>query len=333
MKKIGIGVIGAGFMGSMHAKIFNNLPNVNLVGIADLNTAKSKELAESLGIKAFKDYHAMLKEKEIEAVSICVSDNNHLKPTVDACKAGKHILLEKPIASDLEEAETIVKEAKKNKVRLTVGHLLRLDPRYYSLRKNVDSGKIGYPLSIFTQRNSPITDGPARYGSKGNLTLHVAVHDVDLILWVMQKKIRRIYAEHVSIALKKLNIEDAIFVTLKFEDGSIGSMHYNWALPKSFPTHIDAKMQVIGTKGYASVDFAEQGLTICGEEGYQWPDVIHWPEINGIIKGDLHEELVSFVDALVNKKEFIITADESFEAVKIALAINESLKKEKVINL
>lgn len=333
MRRLGVGVIGTGFMGEMHARILRDLPNVELVGVYDQQWILSSTVAESLGVKAFRSLEELLAHKDLDAVSICVSDDNHLEPTLAACEAGKHILLEKPIATNLDDAIQIVEAAKANDVRLTVGHLLRLDPRYAQLKHYVHSGGIGNPISIYTRRNSPKTDGPARYGSSGILTLHVAVHDMDLVLWIMEKRVVRVYAERVSIALKDLGIEDAIFATLKFEDGSIGCLQYNWALPKAYPTHIDAKMEVIGTDGMAAVDCADQGLWLCGNQGYQWPDTLHWPEIHGRIGGSLKDEVSAFVDAVLNGTEMIITPEESVEAVRLALAVMDSLENESVVSL
>ena len=333
MKKLGIGVIGTGFMGQMHASIFHDLPNAELIGVTDQDPQRAKDLADKLGVKAFEHYHSLLKCSDIEAVSICVSDHNHLEPTIASSEAGKHIFLEKPIATCLEDANTILKATIKNNVRLTVGHLLRFDPKYLLLKQYVDEGGIGQPISIYTHRNSLITDGPVRYGHNGCLTLHVAVHDMDLILWIMKKKVVRVYAERVSIALKNIGIDDAISATLKFEDGSIACMQYNWVLPSTFPTHIDAKMEIIGTKGYAAVDCANQGICTCGNEGYRLPEATHWPELRGQVRGDLREELSAFVDAILNKKEFAITPQESINAVKLALAIMQSITEERVVIL
>lgn len=334
MNELGIGVIGTGFMGKMHANIFRRLPNCKLVGVTDKNLNAASDVAKKLGIKVFNNYDEMLNSEEIDAVSICVSDAEHLAPAVAAAKAKKHILLEKPIATVEDEAELIVKEASKNNVKLAVGHLLRFDSRYRMLKNTIDSGELGQLTSIYTRRNSPISDGPARYGRHGNLTLHVAVHDIDLVLWMMNKKPIRVYAESVSIANKSLGIEDAIFASVKFEDGSIGCLQYNWALPKNFPTHIDAKMHVIGTKGYGSVDCADQGVWICSDsEGLVFPDLTHWPEFDGQITGNLREELSGFVNSIVYGEDFGITPSEAVDSVKLALAIIKSIQNETVITL
>jgi len=334
VKEVRIGVIGTGFMGKMHANIFSRLPNCRLVGITDKNSREASEVAKKINTRVFKDYEELLLSDEIDAVSICVSDAEHLGPAVAAAKAGKHILLEKPIATIEQEAEIIAKEAAANNVKLAVGHLLRYDSRYRMLKYSIESGELGEITTIYTRRNSPISDGPARYGKHGNLTLHVAVHDIDLVLWMMQKKPIRVHAESVSIANKSLGIEDAIFATIKFEDGSIGCLQYNWALPKSFPTHIDAKMQVVGTKGFGSVDCSDQGVWICSDsEGLIFPDLTHWPEFSGQIAGDLREELSGFVNSILHEEDFAITPNEAVESVKLALAIIESIENETVVNL
>lgn len=328
-----MGVVGAGFMGEMHARIFSDLPNARLVGIMDIDFERAKGVAEALGTKAFRSLEELLKQDGLDAVSICVSDDYHLEPVLAACEAGKHILLEKPVATSHEDARAIARAVKEHNVRMMVGHLLRFDSKYGQLKQYVESGDLGDIISIYTRRNSPIDHGPKRYGKDGCLTLHVAVHDLDLVLWVAQKKVKRVYAERACIALKDLGIDDAVFATIKFDDGSIAALQYNWVLPKKFPTAIDAKMQVIGTKGYAAVDFADQGLWFCGDDGLRWPDVAHWPAVRGSIRGDLREELAGFVKAVLGDDEFMVSVDEAVAAVDLALAIMKSLDEERVVEL
>ena len=158
MKRLGVGVIGVGFMGEMHAKLYSDLPNVELVGLYDQKLARASEIAESLGVKAFGSLEELLAHDGIDAVSICVSDNYHLKPTLAACKAGKHVLLEKPIATNLDDATRIVEAASENNVRFAIGHLLRLDPRYAQLKHYVHGGGIGTPISIYTRSDPLIPD-------------------------------------------------------------------------------------------------------------------------------------------------------------------------------
>lgn len=327
MKKLGVGVIGAGFMGEMHARIYSGIPGVKLVAVADEQLARAEIVAQKLGATAYHDYHDLLGRDDIDAVSICVSDDRHLLPTVAATEARKSILLEKPIATTLDESEKIVEAARKNGVLLTVGHLLRFDPRYVGLKTYLDSGNIGEPVSIYTRRNSPITEGPKRYGSRGNLTLHVAVHDIDLILWYMRSRVVRVYAEKASIALKDIGIDDAVFATLKFESGAIGNLEYSWILPASSPTKIDAKLELMGTKGVGYVDIAEQGVRLCGADGVLMPDTGHWPEFGGLIRGDLREEIMSFVDCVKSGRQPAVSPEDAYEAVRVALAIIRSAEE------
>ncbi|NPV78754.1 MAG: Gfo/Idh/MocA family oxidoreductase [Firmicutes bacterium] len=333
MQELGVGVIGVGFMGEMHARIYQQIPGVKLMGVADENFARAREVGEKLDVAAYDNIDDLLGRDDISAVSICVSDDRHLKPAVAAARAKKHILLEKPIATDLDEGRQIIEAAKENGVLLTVGHLLRFDPRYAGLKEYQESGGIGQPVLIYTRRNSPITEGPKRYGRKGILTLHVAVHDIDLMLWYIRSKVVRVYAERAAIALKDLGIDDAVFATIKFENGAIGNLEYSWILPPASPAKIDARLEIVGTKGAGYVDLSDQGLRFVGAEGVSFPDTGHWPEFDGMIRGDLREEIMAFVDCVKSGKPPVISPEEALEAVRVALAIMQSIKEERPVNL
>lgn len=333
MDKVRFGVIGTGFMGSMHARAFAEMPQAELVAVADVNAQRAKGVAERFGTDWYTDFRQLISREDIDAVSICTLDKHHLEPTLLAIEKGKHIFLEKPITTDLSEADRIIMAANRARVKLQVGHLLRFDPRYAQVKHYIDSGTIGDPIHIYARRNSPRNEGPARYGSELPLALHVTVHDLDLILWYVQKEPTSIYARSISKHLAQLGIEDSLFAIISFDDGPIVSVESSWVLPAKSATRIDASLEIVGTKGMAEVNCAEQGLYLATDNDATYPDTLHWPIVNGYIYGDVREELIQFVNCVATDKPPLVTGEEAKKAVKLALAIVESAKTGEVVKL
>lgn len=187
-KTVKVAVIGAGFMGSMHASIFANDPRAELVAVVDRYTARGQALAVSIGkdVRSYASHEELLAQEALDLVSICTPDHLHLEPALAIAAKGVNLFIEKPIASTIEDGRRIVEACKAANVKLGVGYLLRFDPRYYKARELIEAGKIGKPIHIYARRNSARTEGPKRYAGTLPLAMHVTVHDVDMVLWMLK---------------------------------------------------------------------------------------------------------------------------------------------------
>lgn len=325
MAEVKVGVIGVGGMGGQHARIFSEMPDVELFALADLNKKCLNEQAEKFGVEnTFEDYHNLIQLDELDIVDICIPDELHYNPVMDTLEAGKHIFLEKPLATDLDEARKIVAASKNYNTKFMVGYLLRFDPRYIQVKKAIDNGELGEIIYLVTHRNSPYTEGPERYKSGTSLTMHVVVHDLDLIHWYLKSDIKNISAEAVSKMLVDKDMKDAASAVIKFEDDTIASINYSWVLPEKSPTLLDARLEIVGTKGTAYVGAKfHDGVMIIKNDGIHSP-VLLSPEINGKLKGALYEELRAFVDC-VKKDEVVPIPPE--EAIKSVITANSIIDK------
>ena len=157
MSKINVGVIGVGQMGTYHAQIYQKLPQVELCALCEFNDSRRKELeTEFPGITMYKDYKELLKDTAIEAVSIVLPDNLHREAVELAVQAGKHILLEKPLAKELEDGKALYEITKDYDKVFTTGFLLRFDPRFAMIKERLDSNELGDIIQCYVRRNSPI---------------------------------------------------------------------------------------------------------------------------------------------------------------------------------
>src|SRR4030065_2160042 len=144
MKKLGVAVVGTGFWGKNHARVYKKLQSTELVAICDANAERAKSIAAQFGVKAYTNSARMLKNEAIEAVSICTWSTSLAKEALKALNAGKHVLVEKPMATHVKQAEKLIETAKQKRLHLTVGFLMRFIPGLQQIRKAVEDDTIAH---------------------------------------------------------------------------------------------------------------------------------------------------------------------------------------------
>ncbi|MCK4244737.1 MAG: Gfo/Idh/MocA family oxidoreductase, partial [Candidatus Omnitrophica bacterium] len=294
MDKIGYGVIGLGFFGEKHTEVLSTMPNVKLLGVCRRSVKPLKEIATKYGVpNTYTDYNELLANKEIEAVSITTMWDQHLAPTLAALKAGKHVFLEKPMASTVQECKEIVQAAKATQHFFMVGHICRFNPRYAMAKSEISEGAIGKIVSIYARRNIPATVSEGVLGKIGPI-IGDGVHDTDLMLWYTEAKVKTVYANTVSV--RKLANPDIGWTMYRFDTGAIGVCENVWFLPEKTPFQIDERMEIIGTEGSIHIQETSPNLSVCDKNGWRSPDTTYWPMLHSIRTGALREELSYFVN-------------------------------------
>ncbi|MDH3660336.1 MAG: Gfo/Idh/MocA family oxidoreductase [Alphaproteobacteria bacterium] len=322
MKPLRMGVIGAGFMGANHAKVWSQLPITELIAIADLDETVGKPLAGTLGADYHKDMTDLLARNDIDAVSIVTPDRHHVDPATAAAHAGKHILLEKPMAHDAAAARAIAKVVEETGVRLMIAHVLRFDPRYVQLHAAAAPETLGEPIHLRAKRNT-IRSLAARLGENSSILFYLGVHDIDMMQWVARSPITRVYGQKVQ-KLSNGN-EDALYAVVNFENGAIGTLDYSWAWPDGLPSGYHAAFEVIGTRNAALLDVRDQGFHVISVDGPTAADTHLWPEINGKITGDLRDELLHFAEAVLAGEPFVQDYKEALSAIQVLDALFASV--------
>lgn len=331
-RKVKVAVIGIGQMGTYHAEIYQKLPQVELVAICEYNDEKRAEAEQKFQCQGYKDYHDLLKNPEIDAVSIVLPDNMHRECVELAVQHNKHILLEKPIAKELEDGEAIYEITKNYDKVFTVGFLLRFDPRFNMVKQRLDNGELGDIIHLYCRRNSPIT-GPKRYIGASDLSMHVMIHDIDYINWYMNSNPVKVFAKSRSVLLKENGMNDVIYAIVTYENDAIACLEACWVLPENSPTIIDDKLELVGTKGVAYIDSCDQGVKFVSGEGVSYPDSRHWYYVNGEVSGDLAEEVMAFINNVVSGTKSIITPKEALDSLRVVDAIERSIKEGKEVEL
>ncbi|HJT11814.1 MAG TPA: Gfo/Idh/MocA family oxidoreductase [Dongiaceae bacterium] len=328
--RLKVGVIGLGFFGSRHARVYQEHPVADLVGVAELDPVRLAETVEATGAQGYPDYRALLARPELEAVSICLPDRLHEEAAIAAAQAGKAILLEKPLAHTAEAARRIVAAAERSGARLMIGHILRFDTRYVQVFHAARPETLGQPIHLRAKRNG-IRSVARRLGASSSILFYMGVHDVDAMQWIGRSKITRVYAQKQEI-LGSGN-EDALYAVLNFENGAIGSLDYSWAWPDGLMNGFRAAFEIVGTRSAAALDVSDQGLNFVTDDGTTGGDTHLWPEINGRIAGGLADEIGHFVTATLSGTPYRQHYREAFDAIPVLDALAESARSAQPVDV
>lgn len=333
MKKIRAAVVGTGGFGQLHAQFYHEYPVTELVAVVNQTESRGRSAAATFGVPWYQYAEQLLDSEDFDLVSICTREENHKELGLLFAKAGKKILMEKPLAPTLEESQSLVEGVEKEGVFMAVNYILRQDPRFLEVKRRSDLGDFGDHISYFARRSGSFA-GAQHYGPWTDLLISTAIHDLDLMIWYNGSKPVRVYAESIIKKCADIGTEDAVVATIKFANGAIGALDTSWVLPAaSQPAPLDCSFNLVGTKGGASVDGANNGLRICDEHAYRLPDLTHWPVLPTGLSGDLYNAMKSVVDSVIHHREPFMSGREALKSHQVVFAIKEALKTHQPINL
>ena len=322
MKTLGIGVIGLGAIGAKHLSMLKNIREANIVGVSDINPDLLSKAIAGSEIKGYTDYRELLANPELEAVIIATPDHLHKDITIDAAKAGKHILVEKPIATTIEDGEEMIAAAKENNVKLMVGFTLRFVPHYVQAREIIQSGKLGKIISVYSRRLNVITQAD-RLGGRIGVLHFLGIHDFDLLHWLLGVEPSQVYSAESTSVEKHYPQENETFNTFKFADGTLVCAHIGWNLTTAHPGGRDFKLTVIGDKGSLEIDLASQGLQMYSELGSKFPSTAPGLDV----------EDKAFIDCVLDDKEVPVSGEDGIIALKMVLAALDSIEKDAPVKI
>lgn len=315
--KLRVAVIGTGNMGRNHVRNYFMLPESELVAIADVNP-EAKSLAEDYKAKFFTDYKEMLEEVRPDAVSVVVPTPFHLEVATEVMSRGIHCMLEKPIASSVEEADKLIACAKKNNVTFTVGHIERFNPVIKKLKQMVDDDAIGEITSVVCKR----VGGFPAVEPKTDVIIDLAVHDVDIANYLLGQKPKSI-SSHGSRTRHSRKIDSAE-ILMDYGRAS-GFIQANWLTPVKI-----RKIALTGSLGYLEANYITQELVYykhnmkkIEKEGFtEFVLQVGDPE-KRIIKVDFEEplaaELKAFLAKAMGRTAAIVDPSDAREALRVSL--------------
>jgi len=323
---IRIVVVGAGFMGSLHATTVAQCTMASLTGIVDTDRATGVQRAATLGVEYFRSLEAAVDAGVADAFIVALPDRAHVAASVALLEAGYPILVEKPLADTLEGANAIAEAAAAGAGRVLVGHLLRFDPRYVRAASTVASGEIGDLLHIRAGRFATRDIG-MRMAGTSSVCFYLGVHDVDAVQWISSSAITEVSSMAVAKQLpgRGIDSEDAILSIFRLENGAVGQLFNGWTRREDDHVQIDGRLEPFGTHGTVEIDVRDHGLRLSTAAGYSTPDGLHWPTVNSLIFGDLAAEIAHFAQAVSSGEPFVVPLDAAVRAVAVNDAILKSV--------
>ncbi|MEZ5359907.1 MAG: Gfo/Idh/MocA family oxidoreductase [Candidatus Zixiibacteriota bacterium] len=320
MDKIKYGVIGVGGLGQHHARWASRIDAIEFAGIYDIDIARAEKIAGDIGCKLFTSMDELL--AQVDAVSVVTTTTSHCEVALKVIHAGKHLLIEKPIAATLEEADRIIAAAEAKGVKLTVGHIERFNPALhglddYALRPSFIEA---HRLAAFNPRGADVA-----------VVLDLMIHDIDLALHLIKSPVKTIAASAVAVVSDSEDIANA---RLTFENGAVANL-----TASRISLQPMRKLRIFQGLGYFSLDLAKKQADLyrilddkavtgefvlpLGESGKK----IGYVKKSGDDKDMLEAEISAFVNAVKNNTDVIITGNEGRAALAVALQVISESKK------
>ena len=336
MLMIKVGVIGAGIMGSMHAEAYSQNPCADLVAVCDIVAEKAEKVAKRFKAKAhYTDYEEMIEKEELDAVAVATPDFAHADPVIAALKAGLHVIVEKPLATTLEDADRIVEAVKQSGCWLMVNYGNRMRPQHRKVKQMIDDGELGKPIHAYAKLMNSlyVPMKMLSWSSRSSPTWFLMSHMVDMIRWWFNSEAVKVYASKTEGVLASMGIEthDTMSAIVEFENGATATFETAWILPNSLPSNVDHRIELIGTKGFVKIDQLNQGLEV-------YADVVRYPssgttDLGYKRVGWWFESVNYFIHCLENNIKPEPDENDGRAVTKILLAIIESADKGKPIRI
>jgi predicted dehydrogenase len=314
-----LGVAGVGSLGFHHARIARELPNATLVGVHDANPARLRQVEQELGVRGFPDLRELL--DQVDACIIAVTTTAHETVALQALQRGVHVLIEKPIAPTIEEADRILAAAAQSGASVQIGHVERFNSALRACEPYLDE-----PMFVESHRLAP-------FGVRGTdvaVVLDLMIHDLDLVLSLMKRAVTSVAAVGVPVLTTHPDIANA---RLEFEGGGVANLTASRVSLERM-----RKIRFFQRSGYISLDLASgTGSFLRVKQGLHWEPGTPFPaekleqiieriSLQGDQREPLRAELESFIAALRGEAEIAVSGREGRDALAVALDIVQRIE-------
>lgn len=332
-EKIKVGIVGTGFVADIHHYSFKNfVPNAEVVAVSSPHNAS--QFAKERGVPAaYPDYNEMLKDKEIDVIDIGIPNDLHCKVVLAAAKAGKHVIIEKPLCVTLEEADEMIAECKKAGVLLMYAEELLFAPKYVRAKNLISEGALGEPFLAKQSEEHPGPHMPWFWDvnrSGGGVMMDMGCHSIEYTRWVLGRpKVKSVTAFMGTFVHKDRTLgEDHSYAIIEYEGDKIAMIEDSWAKGGG----VDDRCEIYGKKGHTRADLLRgSSLLTYSEEGYGYA-----VEKSGTTKGytftmfeeawnyGFPQEMQHFVNCALGKETCMVTGEDGREVLKIIYAAYQS---------
>lgn len=313
-------VIGVGLFGEEHARAYDGNPRSELVWVCDKNEDRARQVAEKYGCKFTTRCEEIAADSDIRGVSIATPDFAHLEPALGMISAGKHVLIEKPLATTLVDARRIADAADAAGLKLMVDFHNRWSPPFVEAKGSITEGKIGRPIMGYARLSNPLSVPMEMlsWSGKSGPQWFLMPHIVDVMRWLIGGEATEVYAVGTRGILKSKGIDawDTIQAMVRFGPDQFVTFETAWVLPNAWPSLIDFKMNLVGSAGQLSVIGDNQGLMVTGEK-HKYPSMLG--------RTFVPKPMAAFVDAIADDTATPTTGRDGVAATAIIEAAIRSL--------
>lgn len=329
-------IIGMGIRGNLFARFLAQNPYAELVAFSEINPQNFEKASKTWKVKAYYKFEDMLEEEKLDAVIITVPDFAHYEPVMKSLEKGLHVMVEKPFAQRVEEAEMMLKKSVEVGSKCLVAFENRWNPVVVQAKSQIEQGKIGNILTFngLLSNQVFVSTKMLSWASRSTCGWFLLSHLLDLVYFLSGKLPEKVYATGSKRFLKRLGVDtyDYIHVVVRYEDGSDGIFESVWCLPNSFPNIFDFKLSIYGEKGFLHINPTHQMLSLAAEN-YCYPSSLVVDYGDKLI-GFPGFMLDDFVDSIRLNKEPLASFRDGLLNTRLLDAVHRSLesgKEEKVI--
>ena len=339
MLKMNFAIIGCGFIAKKHAAAIENIEGAKLVAVSDKIAENMQSYHDEFGADMYEDSEEMLKREDIDIVSICTPTGLHAPLAIQVAHAKKHIILEKPIAMNLEEADEIIQSCEVNSVKLGVVHPNRYRPVVKELKRILDKnliGEISHANAIVNwNRNQAYYDQSPWRGTKkgdGGALMNQAIHNLDLLLWFMGD-VEEVFSMEAT-RFRDIEAEDVSNGVVRFKNGALGLVQASTTV---YPKNFEESITLFGERGTIKIGGSNalyfEHLEIAGVEQAELERLKTDVEKGAWGKPGHQHILEDMISAVKNNHEPAINGKEGRRSLELVLAMYESAERQKLVRL
>ena len=338
MQRLKFAILGCGRISYKHIEaLINNKEEAQLVAVCDIIEDKAKErkkqyeeAIENTDVKVYTDYLEMLGKEDIDVVSIATESGYHAKLAIDCMNHGIHVLVEKPMALSVADADKMIATAKKNNKKICIAHQNRFNPPIQKLRKAIEEGRFGKIINgtarILWTRDDNYYKQASWRGTRaldGGTLMNQCIHNIDLLQWMMGSEVERVHCERDTF-LRNIEMEDFGAILIRFKNGSIGIVEGSACV---YPKNLEETLSIFGEKGTVVIG----GLAVNEIKTWQFADERDYDKIDESaevdnVYGKGHTPLYkNFIDAINTNTEPLINGKEGKKAMEIILKAYDCL--------
>ena len=331
MDKLRFGVIGLGIMGQQYVKIYAGLATTEVTAVADINGQRAEEIGAKYGVAGrYTDYRRMLDEAPLDAVVVATPDFAHFEPARAVLESGRHLAVEKPMTTSVEEADALLRLARASGRRVQVNYNHRWLGPYHHGKQAILSGEIGTPLAAYARKNDTIFV-PTEFlpwASKSTPAWFLSAHDLDLLRWYFAAEPveARAWGRREVLVKRGVDTYDLIQAQVKFSSGAIATVESAWIYPNTFPSIVDSFVEVIGSEGHIHFDRKRESIEVSSPKGFTYPKNFLNAEIFGRSRGAFPACLEDFAAAILENRDPVVTAFDGRQVTAALDAIHRSLE-------